>query len=55
LQIIEEMITGFRRPQCLAQRDQGVEAHLSTFDKTLGNGFAISALVGKCEIMRLAR
>lgn len=53
LLIIDEMITGFRWPQQSAQRHYGVEADLSTFGKALGNGFAISALVGKREIMRL--
>ena len=53
LLIIDEMITGFRWPQRSAQRHHGVEADLSTFGKALGNGFAISALVGKREIMRL--
>ena len=51
--IFDEMLTGFRWPQRSAQRHYGVEAHLSTFGKALGNGFAISALVGKREIMRL--
>ena len=53
LLIIDEMITGFRWPQCSAQRHYSVMADLSTFGKALGNGFAISALVGKRDIMRL--
>jgi glutamate-1-semialdehyde 2,1-aminomutase len=53
LLILDEMITGFRWPQRSAQRHYGVEADLSTFGKALGNGFAISALVGKRQIMRL--
>jgi len=53
LLIFDEMITGFRWPQRAAQRHYGVEADLSTFGKALGNGFAVSALVGKREIMRL--
>jgi glutamate-1-semialdehyde 2,1-aminomutase len=52
LLIIDEMITGFRWPQRTAQRHYGIEADLSTFGKALGNGFAISALVGKRDIMR---
>ncbi len=51
--IIDEMITGFRWPQRTAQGHYGVEADLSTFGKALGNGFAVSALVGKRDIMRL--
>ena len=53
LLIIDEMITGFRFPGCTAQRHYSISADLSTFGKALGNGFAISALVGKREIMRL--
>lgn len=53
LLILDEMITGFRWPQRSAQRHYGVEADLSAFGKALGNGFAISALVGKREFMRL--
>ena len=53
LLIFDEMITGFRWPQRSAQRHYGVEADLSAFGKALGNGFAISALVGKRQIMRL--
>lgn len=53
LLILDEMITGFRWPQRSAQSHYGVTADLSTFGKALGNGFAVSALVGKREIMRL--
>jgi glutamate-1-semialdehyde 2,1-aminomutase len=53
LLILDEMITGFRWPDCAAQRHYGVEADLSTFGKALGNGFAVSALAGKRDIMRL--
>jgi glutamate-1-semialdehyde 2,1-aminomutase len=53
LLIIDEMITGFRWPDCTAQRHYGIKADLSTFGKALGNGFAISAVVGRREIMRL--
>lgn len=47
------MIAGFRWPQRTAQSYYGVTADLSTFGKALGNGFAVSALVGRREIMRL--
>lgn len=53
LLILDEMITGFRWPDQSAQRHYGIEADLSTFGKALGNGFAVSALVGKREFMRL--
>ncbi|MGA9061089.1 MAG: glutamate-1-semialdehyde 2,1-aminomutase [Terracidiphilus sp.] len=51
--IFDEMITGFRWHLGGAQKLHGVVPHLSTFGKALGNGFAISALAGKREIMRL--
>jgi len=51
--IFDEMITGFRWHLGGAQKLYGVTPHLSTFGKAMGNGFAISALVGRREIMRL--
>ena len=51
--IFDEMITGFRWHLGGAQKLHGVVPHLSTFGKALGNGFAISALAGRREIMRL--
>lgn len=51
--IFDEMITGFRWHLGGAQKFHGVVPHLSTFGKAMGNGFAISALAGKREIMRL--
>ena len=47
------MITGFRWNLGGAQETYGVIPHLSTFGKGMGNGFAIAALAGKREIMRL--
>jgi glutamate-1-semialdehyde 2,1-aminomutase len=51
--ILDEMITGFRWDRGGAQRVYGIDPDLSTFGKALANGFALSALVGKREIMRL--
>jgi glutamate-1-semialdehyde 2,1-aminomutase len=51
--ILDEMITGFRVDLGGAQKRFGIVPDLSTFGKAMGNGFAISALVGKEEIMRL--
>jgi glutamate-1-semialdehyde 2,1-aminomutase len=51
--IFDEMITGFRWHLGGAQKFHGVVPHLSTFGKAMGNGFAIAALAGKREIMRL--
>lgn len=51
--IFDEMITGFRWHLGGAQASHGVVPHLSVFGKAMGNGFAISALAGKRQIMRL--
>jgi glutamate-1-semialdehyde 2,1-aminomutase len=51
--IIDEMITGFRWHLNGAQKKHNIIPDLSTFGKALGNGFSISALVGKKEIMEL--
>ena len=49
--VLDEMITGFRWHLGGGQACYGVEPDLSTFGKALGNGFSISALAGKREIM----
>ena len=51
--LFDETITGFRWHLAGAQKFHGVIPHLSTFGKAMGNGFAIAALTGKREIMRL--
>jgi glutamate-1-semialdehyde 2,1-aminomutase len=51
--VFDEMITGFRWHLGGAQKFHSVVPHLATFGKAMGNGFAISALAGKREIMRL--
>lgn len=51
--IIDEMVTGFRWNLRGAQEEYDIEPDLSTFGKALGNGYPISALVGKREIMEL--
>jgi glutamate-1-semialdehyde 2,1-aminomutase len=53
LLILDEMITGFRWHINGAQASYGVVPDLSTFGKAMGNGFAIAALAGKREIMKL--
>jgi glutamate-1-semialdehyde 2,1-aminomutase len=53
LLIFDEMITGFRYALRGAQHLYGVQPDLSTFGKALANGFAVSALCGKREYMRL--
>ncbi len=49
--VLDEMITGFRYHLGGAQAFFGLEPDLSTFGKALGNGFAVSALVGRREVM----
>ncbi|MFV5994840.1 glutamate-1-semialdehyde 2,1-aminomutase [Streptomyces sp. NPDC056231] len=51
LLIFDEMITGLRWSEAGAQGLYGVVPDLSTFGKALGNGFAISALAGRRDLM----
>ena len=51
--IFDEMITGFRWHLRGAQTYFGVTPDLSTFGKAIGNGFSLSALVGRRDIMEL--
>ena len=51
--IFDEMITGFRWSEAGAQGLYGVAPDLSTFGKALGNGFAVSALAGRRDLMEL--
>lgn len=53
LLVFDEMITGFRWAVGGAQQVYGVTPHLSSFGKALGNGFSVSALVGRRQIMEL--
>lgn len=49
--ILDEMITGFRWHLNGAQAYYNVEPDLCTFGKGMANGFSVSALLGKKEIM----
>jgi glutamate-1-semialdehyde 2,1-aminomutase len=51
--ILDEMITGFRWHIGGAQKYYGIVPDLSAFGKGMGNGFSVSALLGKKEIMEL--
>lgn len=51
--VLDEMITGFRWSEAGAQGVYGVTPDLSTFGKALGNGFAVSALAGRRDLMEL--
>jgi glutamate-1-semialdehyde 2,1-aminomutase len=50
--IFDETVTGFRYAIGGAQEYFGVTPDLATFGKGLANGYPVSALVGKAEIMR---
>jgi glutamate-1-semialdehyde 2,1-aminomutase len=49
--IFDEMITGMRWSRHGAQGVYGVTPDLSTWGKAIGNGFAVSALAGKRDLM----
>ncbi|SDN56784.1 glutamate-1-semialdehyde 2,1-aminomutase [Allokutzneria albata] len=51
--VFDEMITGFRWSAGGAQQVYGVRPDLSCWGKAMGNGFPISALAGKRELMEL--
>ena len=51
--IFDETITGFRFAKGGAQEYFGVVPDLATFGKGLANGYPISAIAGKAEIMQL--
>jgi glutamate-1-semialdehyde 2,1-aminomutase len=51
--VFDEMITGMRWSAGGAQAIYGVTPDLSTWGKALGNGFAVSALAGRRELMEL--
>jgi glutamate-1-semialdehyde aminotransferase/RimJ/RimL family protein N-acetyltransferase len=51
--IFDEVVSGFRISLGGAQEKFMVTPDLSTFGKGMGNGLAISALVGKAKIMKL--
>jgi len=51
--VLDEMITGFRWDNGGAQRVHGLTPDLSTFGKGIANGFAVSALAGRRDIMEL--
>ena len=53
LLVFDEMITGFRWHNAGAQGLYGVTPDLSTFGKALANGFALAALAGRRDVMRL--
>ena len=53
LLIFDEVITGFRLAPGGAQEYFGVKPDLSVFGKAMGNGFPISAVVGRADLLKL--
>lgn len=51
--VLDEMITGFRWDLHGAMKVYDVEPDLATFGKGMANGFALSALIGRKDIMEL--
>ncbi len=51
--ILDEMITGFRFDNGGAQAVYDIQPDLACFGKAMANGFSLSALVGRREIMEL--
>ena len=53
LMVIDEVKTGFRVAKGGAQELYGVRADLCTFAKAIGNGYPISVLAGRRDIMQM--
>jgi glutamate-1-semialdehyde 2,1-aminomutase len=53
LLVLDEMITGFRWHERGAQFVYDIKPDLSTFGKGIANGFPVSALAGRRDVMRL--
>ena len=53
LLVLDEMITGFRWHERGAQFVHSIDPDLCTFGKGIANGFPVSALVGRRDVMRL--
>jgi len=53
--IFDECTSGFRRPLGGLHLDLGVNPDMATFGKTLGNGYAITAIIGRSEVMQAAQ
>lgn len=51
--IVDEVKTGFRVAKGGVQELMGIDADISTFAKAMANGYPISAIAGREEIMRL--
>jgi glutamate-1-semialdehyde 2,1-aminomutase len=53
--VFDECTSGFRRTLGGLHLHYGVEPDIATFGKTLGNGYAINAILGRTEVMQAAQ
>ena len=53
--IFDECTSGFRRNLGGLHLHYGVEPDIATFGKTLGNGYAITAIIGRAAVMQAAQ
>jgi glutamate-1-semialdehyde 2,1-aminomutase len=52
--VLDEMRSGFRMALGGAQEYFGIEADLATYSKAMANGYPISAIVGRSDVLRCA-
>lgn len=53
--VFDECTSGFRRTLGGIHQVYGVEPDMATFGKTLGNGYAITAVIGRRDVMEAAQ
>ena len=53
--IFDECTSGFRQTFGGLHKQYGVEPDMAVFGKTLGNGYAITAIIGRREVMQAAQ
>ncbi|MBJ3785057.1 aminotransferase class III-fold pyridoxal phosphate-dependent enzyme [Devosia sediminis] len=53
--VFDECTSGFRQTYGGLHKLYGVEPDMATFGKTLGNGYAVAAIIGRREIMEAAQ
>jgi len=53
--IFDECTSGFRETFGGLHKKYGVEPDMAMFGKALGNGYAITATIGRCEVMEAAQ
>lgn len=53
--VFDECTSGFRRPMGGIHLHFGVEPDIAVFGKTLGNGYAINAIIGRRAVMEAAQ